>query len=476
MNRSTAMPVSKMRAGVPGVTAAAQTRTADNSLYLLALGHLVVIALEYSGIDNDLGVLKAIRLSTLLHVGLTAGVLWKCGVGSFFSPVQLRLCWALWSFTVLSLLYAEVQGRSLVLIRPLFMLIACFAVVTSRVVDRQQRIDRIAMVLVPITTLLVVRNADTMRQARLGGLASSYFMGDQNDFAWGMVVMLPIIAILLFGQRRLVTRLLGVIGVGACVAGIVLSGSRGGALALTASFLYFWWFVSTRRTLGMAAALTIALSVFVMAPAGYFERIETIATYEEDNSAIGRLEAWSKATQMALDYPLGVGAGNFPSAYGRYYRNLETTHMRYGAARWISPHSIYFRTLGEFGFLGLTLLIWLIVACFRDNVRSARLLRAQAAPRVDRRWPLLLNMSIIGFATAGTFLGGEYPHLFLLTGLTVATKRMAMAAEEPVREDVKGRQTAAGVPAANRQGWPAKILVPANPHAIRQMPPRPVRF
>ena len=85
---------------------------------------------------------------------------------------------------------------------------------------------------------------------------------------------------------------------------------------------------------------------------------------------------------MALDYPLGVGAGNFPSSYGRHYRNFETTRIGYGAGRWIAAHSIYFSVLGEYGFLGPIMLIWLIVACMKGNVASGRVFRQH--PRSSR--------------------------------------------------------------------------------------------
>jgi hypothetical protein len=75
---------------------------------------------------------------------------------------------------------------------------------------------------------------------------------------------------------------------------------------------------------------------------------------------------------MAFDYPLGVGAGNFNSAYGRFYRgNIDP--KAWGAARWISVHSIYFAVLAEYGFLGLFLWLFILWSIFRDILRLERL-------------------------------------------------------------------------------------------------------
>ena len=88
-----------------------------------------------------------------------------------------------------------------------------------------------------------------------------------------------------------------------------------------------------------------------MAPSGYFGRMGTVADYEEDNSAQQRLQAWGAALRMALDHPLGVGAGNFNSAYGRRYNPSTVgegvSRVGWGNMRWISPHSIYFKPSGS---------------------------------------------------------------------------------------------------------------------------------
>jgi O-antigen ligase len=199
--------------------------------------------------------------------------------------------------------------------------------------------------------------------------------------------------------------------------------SRGGAIGLGASLLFYWLAMSRRKALGAIAMAAIACGALVLAPTHFVERIQTISHYREDNSAQGRLQAWKASIRMAVDHPLGVGAGNFSSAYGRYYMPRDNANaLTWGAHRWISAHSIYFKVLGEYGVIGLLLFAGIIVRNLRDNATTRRALLAGDGPAgFNPAWPGLLNMSLVAFAACGAFLSGvSQPHLFLLSGLTVA--------------------------------------------------------
>jgi len=82
---------------------------------------------------------------------------------------------------------------------------------------------------------------------------------------------------------------------------------------------------------------------------------------------------WKASVKMAVENPLGVGAGNFNTAYGRLYKDPASNPLVWGTERWISPHSIYFLILGEFGFGGLILLFYLIYVNYAQNQKSRNL-------------------------------------------------------------------------------------------------------
>ncbi|HEU4779065.1 MAG TPA: O-antigen ligase family protein, partial [Steroidobacteraceae bacterium] len=200
--------------------------------------------------------------------------------------------------------------------------------------------------------------------------------------------------------------------------------SRGGSLGVIAAVLFYWWFMSGRRALGVVVIFVALLGVLALAPSSYLTRMSGISNTSEDTSAQARITTWKASMKMAIDYPLGVGAGNFASAYGRYY--LGGANLGSAQNRWFSAHSIFFRTLGEYGYVGLGLLLWLIISTVIDNMKMrAKLIAQGAAAKIPDAWPSILAMAVVAFAVCGTFLGGlSYPHLFLLCGLTVATKRI----------------------------------------------------
>jgi probable O-glycosylation ligase (exosortase A-associated) len=345
---------------------------------------------------------------------------------------QTKLLAALVVFTALSVLWAIVQWNAFTSIRALVDYMVLY-VLTATLVDRQRRSDALSWLFLGIVLMLVLRNVEMLTsQERVGSFDAPYFMGDGNDFAWGMVIMLPIILNLVIGRRNAVVRLLGVCGVAACLFGVIGSGSRGAALGMGAAFLYYWMVMSRQKVLGALAIVVVAGGVLAFAPSTYFERLQTIGAYEEDNSAQGRLQVWGASIRMAVDYPLGVGAGNFSSAYGRYYIPSQGQNaLVWGSQRWLAAHSIYFKVLGEYGLLGLLLLLAVLHANIRDNTASSRNPALAAnSPGFSPTWPALLNMSIVGFAVCGAFLGGvSYPHLFLLSALTVAVRRVAQTAD-----------------------------------------------
>jgi probable O-glycosylation ligase (exosortase A-associated) len=401
---------------------------------LLYVGYVLLMGIEYLGLGNDLSILKALHVSTLLHYGLFAAVLLRAPKSELFKERQVKIYLVFFLMTCLSVFYGYVQTRALNSIEPFAMgLIMLF--LTIYLVDRKSRIDGLAALFAVVAVVLLVRNLGKMgAAARASIFTASYFMGDGNDFAWGLAVMFPIVMVLVIGRRSLVTRAVGAVGMLACIMGLVGTQSRGGTLGLAAAAAYGWWYASRRKAMWAAAVPVLAVGLIIIAPSGYFDRIQTVTEYDEDNSALARLQAWGAAVEMAMYNPLGVGAGNFNSAYGRDFIP-EESRVTYGGQRWLSAHSIYFKVLGEYGFIGAAMLIMLLVANIRQN-RGSRRLAAEKGAHIwaDDRWPELINMSVCAFAVAGAFLSGfQYPHLFILTGLSMATRRMldATAAAAP---------------------------------------------
>jgi probable O-glycosylation ligase (exosortase A-associated) len=401
----------------------------------LFAAYLVLIAFEWLGLQNLIPPLKLIRFTTLLGYGLLVMTVARVGIGDVMRQPQARIFLVFIGFTMLSLTWAVVTEHAFNMIRPLVDY-TVFFVLTALLVDREKRFVQLGWTMLFVVTVLVARNGAVLGDAaRASSFAAGSFLGDGNDFAWGMVIALPIIGYLAAGRRGVLTRTAGILGVAICVLAVVGTSSRGSTLGLAGSLLFYCLFVSRHKLRAILLVFALAISIVVIAPSGFLERMNTISHYEQDSSAQSRLMLWRAAFDMAVDYPLGVGAGNFSSAYGRYYspvgdRSDQRSDVVWAPTRWLNAHSVYFKTLGEYGFAGLALVVLLIVINTRSCLRSrSRAFLNPGKLAISPEWPGLLAMSLVGYAICGIFLGGmTYPHLFFLSGLVVATSRLTQPA------------------------------------------------
>jgi hypothetical protein len=105
---------------------------------------------------------------------------------------------------------------------------------------------------------------------------------------------------------------------------------------------------------GLIVVLAVASDV-------YLSRMQSIAHYQADGSAQGRLLAWSAGIEMAIRRPLlGVGLGCFPFAFAGWGYSVPGVPM-------MNAHSMYFLALGELAWPGIAILLGLLWVLFRDN-------------------------------------------------------------------------------------------------------------
>ena len=113
-------------------------------------------------------------------------------------------------------------------------------------------------------------------------------------------------------------------------------------------------------------------------PASWEERMRTIDTYQEDGSAMARLESWKFSFNLANDKFFGGGFNAYtPENYAHYNPDSKLPQ---------AAHSIYFSVLAEHGYVGLAifLLIWFLA--FRLIGRVRRKTRDVPQARWAFRW------------------------------------------------------------------------------------------
>lgn len=233
---------------------------------------------------------------------------------------------------------------------------------------------------------------------RTWGPPGSY-IEDNNAFALAVVVTIPLLRFLqLQVPTRWVKSVLGISMV-LCAASALGSQSRGALLALAAMALNLWW--RGKGKLRIALLLVIAIvPLLAFMPDAWFDRMATIRTYEEDSSAMGRISAWWTAWNIAWRYPFGVGFNiATPELFARFSPYPDLVQ---------GPHSIYFQTLGNHGFIGLILFCGIWIATWR----SAGWLRSQKSLASETIWTAdlgaMCQVALAGYAMGGAFLGLAY--------------------------------------------------------------------
>jgi probable O-glycosylation ligase (exosortase A-associated) len=273
---------------------------------------------------------------------------------------------------------------------------------------------------------------------RVWGPTSSVVEGN-NELAVALIVTIPLMYFLTSHAReardfylvswiseRWLKRGL-VVSMVLCAASALGSQSRGALLGILAMGAMLWWRSRSKLRLALVFFLAVAVAI-PMLPDSWFERMETIQTYQEDESAMGRINAWEMAVNIANDRVLGAG---FPTAnntvFGRY-------SPRSGPEWILVAHSIYFQILGEHGYIGLGLYLAFWISTYWMAGRLVRLGRQ----RDDLAWAATLGnmckVSMVGFAAGAAFLSLAYWDMpFYIMVMVVVTYNHARAqlAAEP---------------------------------------------
>lgn len=265
---------------------------------------------------------------------------------------------------------------------------------------------------------------------RVWGPPGSWVEGN-NEFAVATIMVIPLLRFLQLQvtQRWLSWMLLG--GMALCAASALGSHSRGALLALVAMTIVIWWRGNNRLRDGVVLGVVAALALAAM-PEHWIQRMETIETYGEDASALGRFSAWWVSWNLALSHPLGIGLSiTYPPIFEQY----SPYGLRFGTP---VAHSIWFQVLGHHGFIGLALFtgIWVATWFGADG------LRRHARHRPEHRWVGdlggMAQVSIAGYAVGGAFLQLAYYDFPYYVMVLVALARMWVLREAWRTEPTRG--------------------------------------
>jgi len=345
--------------------------------------------------------------------------------------------------------------------------------VTLLVMHSKEKLERLVWVIVVSIGIFGVKGG--LFTAAHGGNyivwgPPSSFIEGNNELALALLTIVPLMRYL---QTRTSNKWIkrGLAGAMVlCAFSIVGSYSRGALLGATAMTALLWLKSKRKIAFGVPIVLVFALAVMFM-PDRWEQRMGTIQTYDQDASALGRINAWNFAFNLAKDHPVTGGGFNVftKEMFARYAPNPEDVH---------DAHSIYFQVMGEHGFVGLFLFVLLGIL----TVTTASWVIRKTRDHPELQWAhdlgSMIQVSFAGFAVGGSFLGLAYwdlpYHLMAIAVLTKVIVRDALAAPAPA----VGEPAVAQPTGAPQAGLPQPGLTqaggaaPANPYpgASRGLP------
>jgi probable O-glycosylation ligase (exosortase A-associated) len=381
-------------------------------------------------------VLKLIRIAFLAGgIAMAAHVIERTAHKQPITPlapeIGIALALILWSMITIPMSYWP--GGSIRLLTDQYLKAIAFFWLLATIITTPARLRGIAWTLVlcaiPLagTGIWHYLSGHVMQTGQdglvriVGYMGSSGLTGNPNDLALMLNLIIPLAGALALSSRG-AARLLATTVALLCVGGVIVTFSRAGFLALTATFFMFLVVLVRRKSRGVAIALfLIALSVPALLPQSYVDRLSTITNMQQDKtgSAQGRYKDLGIALEVVSHNPIiGVGLG----------QDMIALNQARGQSTWRSVHNVYLQYAVDLGVPGFLLFAWLHLLCFRSAWAVER--RARRDPAVAELGPLAagVQVSLVAFLVAAMFHPIAYQfYFFSIAGLAVALKNTCRA-------------------------------------------------
>jgi putative inorganic carbon (HCO3(-)) transporter len=224
-------------------------------------------------------------------------------------------------------------------------------------------------------------------------------IGGNNELALALVMTIPLIRYLHLQETRKLIKI-GLAGA-LVLTGVAAIGSqsRGGLVAMLAMGLFLWLKSRNKIVTGMYMAIAVYIMASVM-PQQWYDRMNTINTYQTDQSAQGRINAWHTAFNVAKVRITGGGFETFkPPTFLQYAPDPTNVH---------DVHSIYFEQMGEQGFIGFGLFMLLGLLAWIRAQQVIKRCKNDPANKWASDLAAMIQVSLVGYAAGGAFLGMSY--------------------------------------------------------------------
>ena len=285
------------------------------------------------------------------------------------------------------------------------------ALLIAAMVNSEDRVRKVLTVLGASLGFLGVKSfvsvivtAGAYRIQGPGGL-----MSEENEYALGMNMAIPILYWLGSLEQRHWVKRLYQFAAFACAVTVIFTRSRSGFLGLLMVCLLIA--MHSRRKFLAPLGLAIAAILFLaFAPDASIERYKSIPTATQtDASAIGRIQAWETAVEMAKAHPIfGVGL-----------RNFELAFLDYSSYEPRAPHNAFMALMAESGIPSCLLFAALVLSASGACWANWRRLRGRPNSHPLATYCLIVHATLLVYLVPNFFINRQdFDLMYHLVGLS----------------------------------------------------------
>jgi O-antigen ligase len=318
-----------------------------------------------------------------------------------FGEGQVKLYTALVALMVAGIPTSIYPGRSFEALFTNYITAIIFFFIFLKVVDTVEKISRVLLIGClgnGLYSAFALR-AEDFSYGRL------WFGGnfDPNDLSFFALSFMPLNLVFIRRGNPLWIRLACLSSFGVSLLLILLTGSRGGLVALAGVAVLLLLTKSHVLKTGMKIFLVlIGVAVIAQAPVNW-ERYKTILDIEQDyniNDETGRMAIWKIGMRAMIENPItGTGVETFYMAVGRdrERRNLESQ-------AWQAAHNMAVQIGTETGVIGLGLFLLMSLNVFRIFGKARTISSNEDLIRISE----MGRAGFLGLFISGMFLSQAY--------------------------------------------------------------------
>ncbi|MDD2725358.1 MAG: putative O-glycosylation ligase, exosortase A system-associated [Methylovulum sp.] len=233
---------------------------------------------------------------------------------------------------------------------------------------------------------------------RVWGPESS-FIEDNNSLAVAVLMTIPLMIYLYQSSRKSLIKKGLLVAIVLSLFTVLGSQSRGALLAI-ATVVAFFWLKTDKKMVSGILILIISGTMLLFLPESWFQRMDTIQTYDQDASAMGRINAWEYAFNAANHQLLGMGLDSWSlETFYLYAPNPKDVH---------AAHSIYFSVLADHGWIGLILFLSIFFMTWRKLSKIIKATSKDDNLSEINSMAKMIQVSLLAYFSGGAFLSLSY--------------------------------------------------------------------